>query len=124
MRRKDPASRLEQARVVGRGAADPLAERHDFPVQVFELAARSALEALQGGGAVGAIHWEVARQPAPEQAVAERHRKRRDQPKGARPAALVEAEAAKLRRPDTFANRCNRQPCETWVAQRLSDGQP
>jgi len=39
MRLKDSAPAVEQAGVVGGRAADPLAERHDLTVQVFELAA-------------------------------------------------------------------------------------
>src|SRR6202011_3090702 len=96
VRRKDLTPGLEQARVVRRGAADPLAERHDLPIQVFEFTARSTLEALEGRGAVGAVRWEVACQPAPEQPVTERHGKRRHETKGAGPAALIEAEATKL----------------------------
>src|SRR3989441_2781556 len=120
---KDAAPGIEQAGVVGGRAADPLAERHDLPVEIFQLAARSALEALQRRGAIGTVRWEIAGQSSAKHEVAQRHRKCGHEAKCACPAALVEAESAELCRLHALADRRNRQPCEALVAQRFADRQ-
>src|SRR4029077_6825927 len=121
---EDRLALLQQSGVVWCRAADLFAERDDLAVQVIELATGTPLKALQSRRAIGAVGWEIARQPLVGDAVAEPHWKRRHQAKGARPAALVETEPAKLGRPDTFANRRDRHPLEAWIAQRLADRPP
>src|SRR6266480_880706 len=77
------ATGFEQSGVVWCRPSDSFAEPHYFAVQVFELAARSALEALQRRRAIGAVRWEIAGQPAAEHEIAERHWKRGHESKGA-----------------------------------------
>src|SRR5438132_348413 len=114
---------FEQSGVIRRRAPDTLAQRHDFTVEVIELAARATLEALKGRRPIRAVGWEIAGQPLAEHEVAERHGKRRHQTKGACPATLIETKSTKLSGPDTFTNRGDRQAGESVMAQRLADRQ-
>src|SRR4029077_19951800 len=116
----DRLALLQQSGVVWCRAADLFAERDDLAVQVIELAAGTPLKALQGRRAISAVGWEFADEPLAGDAVAEPLRKRRHQAKGARRAALVETEPAKLGRSDTFANRRDRQPLRDDVAEGLA----
>src|ERR1700736_6577149 len=111
---EDRLALLQQSGVVWRRASDLFAESDDLAVEVLELAARTTLNALEGRWPIGAVGWKIAGEPLAGDAVAEPHGKGRHQPKGPGSAALIEPEAAKLRRSHPSTNRRDRQPLEPW----------
>src|SRR5438876_9452813 len=118
---KDRVAGLEQARVVRRRTANPLAEWDELPIQVVELAARAAPEALEGRWPIGAVRRKTAGQSGTKQSAADGKREECHRPEGPRPPALIERISTGLRRPDALANGRDGQPCQSSVPQRLAD---